>query len=109
MCIRDSIGVCRVFEQLGIPIDAACGTSIGAVIAGALAMGMNTTEMLRALPPFLQAAFFDPTLPAVSLMSGDNMRKHGEVVLGEHAIEDLVLPMFCISTSLTRGGEHVHR
>jgi predicted acylesterase/phospholipase RssA len=42
-------------------------------------------------------------------MSGSNMLKYGRDVLGEHSIEDLLLPMFCVSTSLTRGGEVIHR
>jgi predicted acylesterase/phospholipase RssA len=102
------IGVVRAFEELGIPIDAVGGTSIGAVIAAAAALGLGSEEMLTVCAPIL-ARFLDPTLPLVSLMSGERALKGVASVAGPLDIEDLRVPFFCISTNLSRGGEVVHR
>ena len=102
------IGVVRAFEELGIPIDAVGGTSIGAVIAASAALGLNSRQMLTTCEPIL-AGFLDPTLPFVSLMSGRRATEGVESVAGSFEIEDLAIPFFCISTNLTRGGMVVHR
>jgi predicted acylesterase/phospholipase RssA len=102
------IGVVRAFEELGIPVDAVGGSSIGAVIAGALALGLGWKQMLEVCAPIL-AGFLDPTLPFVSLMSGRRATEGVAAVANGLDIEDLVTTMFCISTNLTRGGMVVHR
>ena len=40
------IGVLKAFEENGIPIDYITGTSMGAIIGGLYAIGLNTDEML---------------------------------------------------------------
>ena len=103
------IGVLRVFEELGIPYDATCGTSIGSFIAAVASIQMSTKEILDYVPPVMQKAFFDPTLPVVALMNGKNLTEAATSEMGKYGIEDTLVPMFCVSTSLTRGGEYVHR
>ena len=102
------IGVVRAFEELGIPVDAVGGSSIGAVIGGAFAMGLTSQDMLTTCAPIL-AGFLDPTLPFVSLMSGKRATEGVASVTGGLAIEDLITLFFCMSTNLTRGGAVVHR
>jgi predicted acylesterase/phospholipase RssA len=103
------VGVVRAFEELGIPIDVAGGASMGAVVAGSLAVGMTSEDMLKNLPPVLMKSFFDPTLPVASLMSGENATKALRKFAHGADIEDSVLPMFTVSTNLTRGEQVVHR
>jgi predicted acylesterase/phospholipase RssA/CRP-like cAMP-binding protein len=102
------IGVVRACEELRIPIDAVAGSSIGAVIAAAYAAGLGSAQMLATCAPIL-ARFLDPTLPVVSLMSGRRATEGVASVVGALEIEDLAIPMFCISTNLSRGGQVVHR
>jgi predicted acylesterase/phospholipase RssA/CRP-like cAMP-binding protein len=101
------IGVVRAFEELGIPIDAVGGSSIGAVIGAACALGLSAKEMIDLAPQLAQ--FLDPTLPVVSLTSGIKAVEVLNSVVGELHIEDLVGQFFCMSTNLSRGGEVVHR
>ncbi|KIG13050.1 hypothetical protein DB30_00587 [Enhygromyxa salina] len=102
------VGVLRVFEELGIPIDAACGASIGAIVGGSLALGLQSTELLRVLRPVFDN-LIDPTLPLVSLAAGKNAVRGTAGVVGDLDIEDLLIPYFAISTNLTRSAEVVHR
>lgn len=43
------IGVLRVLEELGVPVDYVAGTSMGAVVGGLYASGMSPDEIERAL------------------------------------------------------------
>ncbi|MEM9457827.1 MAG: cyclic nucleotide-binding and patatin-like phospholipase domain-containing protein [Myxococcota bacterium] len=102
------VGVLRAFEELGIPVDAIGGSSIGAVVAGSYALGLPAKELLRVLRPIFDS-LIDPTLPIVSLASGRNAVKGTEQVVGSLDIEDLQIPYFAMSTNLTRNQEVVHR
>ncbi len=39
------VGVLKVIERAGIPIDMICGTSIGSLVGGLYAMGYSATEL----------------------------------------------------------------
>ena len=52
------IGVLRVFEQEGIPVDLIVGTSIGALVGGAFASGINTLRMEELIHSFLESPAF---------------------------------------------------
>lgn len=104
------IGVVRALEEAGVPVDATGGSSIGAVIALAKAGDLTSAEMLKIVPPLMKSAFFDPTLPVVSLMRGENtLAGIRTAVGGPRNVEDFVTPLFAVSTNLTRGEEVVHR
>ena len=103
------LGVLRAFGELGIPIDAVAGTSIGAIIGGALAVGTSVSTMLRDFPDDMTRSFRDPVLPVVSLLSGKRAKVSIERFAGGLDVEDTGIPFFCISTNLTRGCEVVHR
>ncbi|PRP93235.1 NTE family protein RssA [Enhygromyxa salina] len=102
------VGVLRAFEELGIPVDAVAGASIGAIVAGSHALGLPHVELLRVLRPVFDN-LIDPTLPLVSLASGKNAMDGCARVVGDLDIEDLRIPYFAISTNLTRSTEVVHR
>lgn len=102
------VGVIRVFEELGIPIDAIGGTSMGALVAGALAMGLRSHEIMPALRAIFDS-LIDLTLPLVSVASGRRVVESTEQMVGSLDIEDLAIPLFCVSTNLTRRHEVVHQ
>ena len=52
------IGVLRVLEQEGIPIDLLVGTSIGALVGGAYASGMGPDEMEKKVNDYLNSPEF---------------------------------------------------
>jgi predicted acylesterase/phospholipase RssA/CRP-like cAMP-binding protein len=101
-------GVLRAFEELGIPVDAVGGTSVGALLGVAAALGMTARQILETCGPAL-ARCLRPTIPITSLMSARPLVDGMERVVQGMEIEDLRVPFFCVSTSLTRGGAVVHR
>ncbi len=105
------IGVLRILREAGIPIDAVGGTSIGAIIAGGVAMGWNDTRMLNEY----KAAFVDDhptddyTLPVMSLVQGRKISERLKLHFGDTHIEDLWIPFFAVSSSLSHNREYIHR
>ena len=97
------LGVVRALAEIGVPIDAVGGTSIGAMVASGVGMELGAAEMLELMPPLLRAAFMDPTLPFVALMRGQNVLKGARAITGDLDLEDLVVPTTIVATNLTRG------
>jgi NTE family protein len=52
------IGVLRAFEEESIPIDVIAGTSIGALVGGAFASGISSSEMSELVDSFLESPTF---------------------------------------------------
>ena len=52
------VGVLRVFEEESIPVDLIVGTSIGAMVGAAYAIGQNTHEMEKRIEEFLNSPTF---------------------------------------------------
>ncbi|MES1930376.1 cyclic nucleotide-binding protein [Salinisphaera dokdonensis CL-ES53] len=104
------LGLIRAMQEKGIPIDAVGGTSMGAMVAAMLAMGLDAQQMLsRMRETFVTGKFLnDYSLSRISLISAEKFRRQLKVVFGERHIEDLELPFYCLSTNLTRGIPVVH-
>lgn len=105
------IGVLRTLREAGIPIDAVGGTSIGSIVAGGIAIGWNDTRMLDVF----KAAFVDDhptddyTVPVMSLVQGRKMSESLKARFGDTQIEDLWIPFFAVSSSLSHNREYIHR
>jgi predicted acylesterase/phospholipase RssA len=103
------LGVYRAMQELGLPVDWIGGTSLGAIMAAALASPFGLEEATRiAREAFVKdKPFSDFTLPLVSLIGGRRMdrllRAHLDLM-----IEDLPTPFYCVSCHLDTGSMNVH-
>jgi len=103
------LGVYRAMKECGLPVDWIGGTSLGAIMAAALASPHSLDEAIEiARNSFVKGKpFSDFTLPLVSLISGRRMerllRKHLDLM-----IEDLPTPFFCVSCHLDTGEMKIH-
>ncbi len=102
------LGVYRALVEAGVPIDAICGTSIGAVFAGGIATGMTHAELVPAAERLFHK-LLDYTVPVVSLMKGERISASIAEVFDGWDIEDLLVPYYCVSTNLTRSRLEIHR
>jgi predicted acylesterase/phospholipase RssA/CRP-like cAMP-binding protein len=104
------LGVIRALEEAGVPIDVVGGTSMGAIMAGLCALGMDHAERVARVTDIARNGrrLLTPTLPLIALSSG----RHVDRILTEHLtstpIEDLPLRFFCISANLNRAEEVIH-
>lgn len=105
------IGVLRSLREAGIPVGAVGGTSIGAIVAGGVAMGWDDARMLEEY----KAAFVDGrptddyTVPVMSLVEGRKMSTGLQKHFGDTRIEDLWIPFFAVSSSLSHNRVYIHR
>lgn len=123
------IGVLRVLQEEGIPIDYIVGNSMGAVVGGLHSAGvpLNDIQSILAdgsfvsayLPRFLWCRimlsplrslfYIGKTKPYAGLVSGDKLKATIDKLLPEPNIrvEELKKPFSCVAVSLIDGQSHV--
>jgi len=101
------IGVIRSLQEAGIPIDLACGSSIGALVAGSLAAGFLDTldRWARKLTWSYLIGFMDVMIPRSGLIEGERMINYFRQNLSDSNIEDLEIPFVAVATDLKTGKE----
>ena len=105
------LGVLRALREAHVPIDAAGGTSIGSIMAGATSSGMDVDAISDLLRQALIGgkSWLDFTLPAISIAAGARVSQRMQDAARGLDIEDGWLNGFCVSTNITRGEIEVHR
>jgi len=105
------VGVLDELQRAGIVIDRVGGTSMGAVIAGMVALGAAPSEMLAAARRELVARrpFGDVTWPRHGLVRGARLDASLRRVFGGALIEDQRIPLFTVSVDLVAAEKVVHR
>ncbi|WP_131794208.1 patatin-like phospholipase family protein [Fluoribacter gormanii] len=104
------IGVYRLLEERGIPVDYIAGTSMGAMLAAVLAMGYSSSELLKFVGEYLiKGAKIDFTFPYIAIATGRRATDSLIELYGEDSqIEDLWLNYFCVSTDLISKNLYIH-
>lgn len=106
------VGVVRALREAGVPIDMVGGTSIGALAAAAVARDWSQDELeRRCREGFTRRNPLGDyqALPLVSIIKGDRVESQIRTHFGDLGIEDMWLPMFCVSTNLSAASIEVHR
>lgn len=106
------LGVWEVLSRSGVAIDAVGGCSMGAFVAAQIALETDAAEAIdRTRSIFLDnGGVYDWHLPWISLIAGDRLTGRVADLFGAHTdIEDLWLPWFCVTTSLTSADKVLHR
>jgi NTE family protein len=104
------IGAIRAMREAGLVIDAVGGTSIGALIAAAVALEWDDDTLQQTFHRAFVAThpLNDYTLPLVSLVAGRKASRLIRREFGEGDIEDLPLPFYCVSADLSDARAVVH-
>ena len=97
------IGVIRALGEAGVPIDMIGGTSMGAVIAGALGMGFDWKDILEISRTgwLRHKPHKEYTLPFISLIRTRVLDRWAREVYGDTEIADMWLNFYCVSCNLT--------
>lgn len=104
------IGVIKALRAAGVPIDQVGGTSMGAIVAAAVAARWSDAELAERFRRSFVAAnpLSDYTMPFVSLFGGRRVTALLRSAFGELDIEDLVLPFYCVTANLTTATADTH-
>jgi len=104
------LGVQRAIEEHDLDIDYIGGSSMGGLLGGAMALGLNAAEVAQLCSSFANSrALFDYTLPITSMMASRKLTAFCHRVYRKVYIEDLWIPFFCVSSNLTNGQEVLHQ
>lgn len=97
------IGVIRALAEARVPIDMIGGTSMGAVIAGALGMGFDWKEILEISRTgwLRHKPHKEYTFPFISLIRTRVLDRWAREVYGDTDIADMWLNFYCVSCNLT--------
>jgi NTE family protein len=101
------IGVIRSLLEAGIPIDIACGASIGALVAGSFAAGFldPLDRWARRLNWSYIIGFMDVMIPRSGLIEGERLTGYFRQNMADPEIERLSLPFAAVATDLKTGRE----
>jgi len=103
------IGVLKVFEEEGIPVDFIAGTSVGSVIGAAYCSGISAKELeeVAALVRFKHFARW--TISRFGIASNDRMTGFLQKVLKVKTFEELKIPLAVAATDFVSGDGVVFR
>jgi len=105
------IGVLKVLEQEGIPVDFLAGTSMGGVIAAAYASGLSVDyiekEALRMARLRNLITLLDRSLPRRGLVEGQKVQEYLTTHLGDKTFEEMKIPLSLVAVDLISGQEVV--
>jgi NTE family protein len=97
------IGVLRVLQQEGIPIDCVAGTSVGALIAASYACGAPLTAMEAHASDTRFRDFGRWTLSWLGLASNERLEDYLHRVCTAERFEELKTPLAIVATDLGSG------
>jgi NTE family protein len=97
------VGVLKVFEEEGIPIDFIAGTSVGSVIGAAYCSGISAKELeeVAALVRFKHFARW--TISRYGIASNDRMTSFLQKILKVRTFEELKIPLAVAATDFVTG------
>ncbi len=101
------IGIVRCLKEAGIPIDVVAGTSIGAVVGGAMVSGGLDAleEWALDLKEYNFFRWLDFKWGRSGLFGGSHLNELMDTKFGNHKIEDLPIPFTAVATDLKTGHE----
>ncbi len=98
------IGVIRILEREGIAVDMVSGSSMGALIAAAWAVGKSADEMeeialrLKGKRAFLK--LLDPMFPGAGIIRGMRIYRFLQSIVGDLTFKDTVIPVRIVGADL---------
>ncbi len=91
------IGIIRVLEREGIPVDIVVGSSMGALIASIWSIGYKADELEKCGQEFEKKAgllkVMDPILPIAGLVGGEGIRRWLKGKLENKTFHDSKIPL----------------
>lgn len=104
------IGVIKVLEENKIPIHLITGTSIGAMVGGLYATGIDVKSMeniVKEVDKIMVAKILMPKLFAPGIFDNNRILEFIEELIGDVKIEDLKIPFAAVATDLITGEQVV--
>jgi NTE family protein len=101
------IGVLKVLQEHGIPIDALAGVSAGSIAAAAFASGCTIEEMIGDSRKIRWRQFARWTLPRLGFASNERLETMLRQMLRCTTFEELAIPLAVVATDICNGEQVV--
>ncbi len=103
------LGVLKVLEEASVRIDMIAGVSVGALLGGAYASGLNVKEMEAQAGSVRFRDFASWTVSRLGLASNARMEHFLRKVIRATTFEELSIPTAVVATDITTGEPVVYR
>lgn len=101
------VGVIKVMEEAGIPIDCIAGTSVGAFIGALYAGGQPVSAFERVLPTVRWRQLLNPAIPPKALADNRPMARFVERFIGAVDFDQLAVPFAAVASNALTGEAHI--
>lgn len=101
------VGVLKVLEEAGIPIDVIAGTSVGAFIGALYAGGQPISAFERVLPTVRWSQLVRVAVPPRALVNNAPMARFVEKFIGPVHFEDLPIPFAAVASDALSGEAYI--
>ncbi|WP_408956543.1 patatin-like phospholipase family protein [Natroniella sp. ANB-PHB2] len=99
------LGVLKVFEEEGILIDYLAGTSIGSIVGGFYAVGLDLHMLERLAKHLTWDHLTDLTVPRRGLIAGNKAKEFFELLTKKKNFNQLELPFATVAVDIENGEE----
>lgn len=97
------IGVLKVMQREGIPVDVIAGSSMGSLVGSLYAAGLDL-DMVEGLAVHLKRKhWLDLTVPRRGFVTGEKVKEMIRLLTRGRSLEELPIPMGVVATDLNRG------
>ena len=103
------VGVIDVLQQYGVPIDLIVGTSMGAIVGGAVACGRTCKEIEETAEKMRTNQLFDLNIPIKGVFSGKGVMKFLNKEIPNIDMKDTSIPFICNAVDLVSCREIVFK
>lgn len=97
------LGVLKVLNEAGVPIDFIAGSSMGALIGAFYSSGLDLDNLYKIAKAFKRKYYLDFTVPKMGFIAGHRVKELIRIFTHGKNIEDLKIPLSVIATDLTKG------
>lgn len=103
------IGVLKVLNDHGIPIDFIAGSSMGALVGALYASGQSIENLYRLALSFRMKYFIDFTVPKMGFIHGERIKSYLKLFTYHKNIEEFPIPTAIVATDLYKGEKVVFK
>ncbi len=101
------IGVLKVLESNGIPVNMIIGTSAGSFVGSLYSYGFNAFQLQKMSLEIERSDIADFTIPDNGFIKGDLLEQYVNRMLRNTTMEKLRIPFYAVATDVQTGKEMV--
>ncbi|MEM9200879.1 MAG: cyclic nucleotide-binding and patatin-like phospholipase domain-containing protein [Actinomycetota bacterium] len=103
------VGALAALRDAGVTYDRVGGTSMGALMAALAAQDVDDAVMAQTVEREFHKGIFQPTVPLVGLITAEKIAESLVRQFGGRDVSDTWIPMYAVSTNLSRSSLAIHR